>query len=207
MTSTYIDIPTQLINAEVTFPSFKQEQLGSGVTKSELKATATIDDIGLNYPEHSPEDEVDSEITHPSTKIEQSLKNLDIVIEATSTPLAPSVQPLESAIEKKLASLWASVLDINVATVHRKSSFLTLGGTPQLALRLVLEAKSKGLALPYAAVLKSPDLAAMAETTKTFDLTSAPSQSSGGSGSISQLSHTSTTTVNSDHAWKFGFNA
>lgn len=83
----------------------------------------------------------------------------------------PSRRGLDTAMEQKLASLWADVLHIDVAKdpIGADDGFLELGGDSITAMQLVGKAKAKGLILSVSSVMKSSNLADMASTAKSTD--------------------------------------
>ncbi|CAM3363662.1 amino acid adenylation domain-containing protein [Pseudomonas floridensis] len=71
-----------------------------------------------------------------------------------------SYQAPETPLEKRLAELWAGVLE--VARVGRHDSFFELGGHSLLAIRLVSLMQRSGLSLSLAELFQRPSVAALA---------------------------------------------
>ncbi|KAG5930352.1 NRPS protein, partial [Claviceps africana] len=67
--------------------------------------------------------------------------------------------------EKRLQSLWASVLDIKADTISANDSFLRIGGDSIGAMKLVGAARQAGLSLTVSDVFQHPKLSDMAKIT------------------------------------------
>ncbi|RAL12432.1 putative nonribosomal peptide synthase [Aspergillus homomorphus CBS 101889] len=67
-----------------------------------------------------------------------------------------------TAMEKRLQSLWASVLGVEAASISAESSFLRIGGESIAAMRLVAYARAHNLSLTVAQIFKAPRLSQMA---------------------------------------------
>ncbi|KAL6811929.1 hypothetical protein J3E69DRAFT_377169 [Trichoderma sp. SZMC 28015] len=65
-------------------------------------------------------------------------------------------------MEKRLQTLWSSVLQINAESIGAESSFLRIGGESIAAMRLVSAAREQNLSLTVADIFKSPRLSELA---------------------------------------------
>ncbi|EME46921.1 non-ribosomal peptide synthetase-like protein [Dothistroma septosporum NZE10] len=72
----------------------------------------------------------------------------------------------ESSMEKRLQSLWASVLSIEAERIGLDDSFLQIGGDSILAMRTVAAARTQGLEFSVADIFKTPSLCQLAEVVK-----------------------------------------
>jgi hypothetical protein len=67
--------------------------------------------------------------------------------------------------EKRMAAVWAQVLDVDVATIGRQTSFFAIGGDSMTAIQVTAACKLAGLTLSTRALLKSPLLWSAASST------------------------------------------
>ncbi|KUM62352.1 hypothetical protein ACN42_g4754 [Penicillium freii] len=65
-------------------------------------------------------------------------------------------------MEKRLQSLWSSVLGVEAASISADSNFLHIGGESIAAMRLVAAARSQSLSLTVAQIFKAPRLSQLA---------------------------------------------
>jgi amino acid adenylation domain-containing protein len=70
----------------------------------------------------------------------------------------------ETAMEKELQALWASVLKVEPASIGAEDSFFRHGGDSVGAMRLVAAARQRGIVLAVATIFQTPKLADMAAT-------------------------------------------
>ncbi|XDG08040.1 hypothetical protein ABKA04_007655 [Annulohypoxylon sp. FPYF3050] len=80
-------------------------------------------------------------------------------------------QKPQTAAEKQLQKLWASVLGIDANIIGVTDSFLQIGGDSIKAMRLVAAAREDGLALTVADVLRRPRLGDLASIVSQISLT------------------------------------
>ncbi|KAL6790347.1 hypothetical protein GGI42DRAFT_365191 [Trichoderma sp. SZMC 28013] len=73
----------------------------------------------------------------------------------------PRTMP-STLMEKRLQTLWSSVLEINAESIGAESSFLRIGGESIAAMRLVSAAREQNLSLTVADIFKSPRLSELA---------------------------------------------
>ncbi|RYP44173.1 hypothetical protein DL768_009343 [Monosporascus sp. mg162] len=76
----------------------------------------------------------------------------------------------ETAAEKQLQSLWASVLKVESKSVGADDNFLRIGGDSIGAMRLVVAAREKCLSLTVADIFKKPRLCDLARTISPISL-------------------------------------
>ncbi|KAL4886894.1 putative nonribosomal peptide synthase [Aspergillus karnatakaensis] len=76
-----------------------------------------------------------------------------------------------SVMEKRLQSLWASVLGVDAASITADSSFLRIGGESIAAMRLVAYARAQKLSLTVAQIFKTPRLSQMAQVVTDMSTT------------------------------------
>ncbi|KAK7216380.1 hypothetical protein V2G26_004383, partial [Clonostachys chloroleuca] len=84
-------------------------------------------------------------------------------------PEATKHEPPNTAMEFKLRSLWAQVLDITTKDIGKYDSFLRVGGDSVAAIQLVSIARSQSINLPVSAIFHDPRLCAMAEAATETD--------------------------------------
>ncbi|KAJ4163461.1 hypothetical protein LMH87_005185 [Akanthomyces muscarius] len=84
-----------------------------------------------------------------------------------SDTVAP-VTPEEFAMR----DLWATILNVNPATISRDNSFLHIGGDSISAIHLSSLARKNGLELSTAAIFRDSRLSVMAEVAKPFEIKS-----------------------------------
>lgn len=77
-----------------------------------------------------------------------------------------SKQRPETDMERRLQSLWATVLGIDPESIGRDSSFLRIGGESIAAMRLVAAACEANLSLTVADIFKAPRLSQLALVVK-----------------------------------------
>ncbi|CAK4171300.1 unnamed protein product, partial [Aphanomyces euteiches] len=77
------------------------------------------------------------------------------------------VDELESEPERRMAEIWATVLDVNIAEIGRNSSFFTLGGDSISALRVIAECARHGIASTVAELFKVSTLSRFAARTNS----------------------------------------
>ncbi|KAH8602265.1 nonribosomal peptide synthase [Bisporella sp. PMI_857] len=73
-----------------------------------------------------------------------------------------SSHPPSTIMEKKIAELWAKVLDINISSIGASDNFFRLGGDSVGAMRLITAARLQGIALTVAAIFAKPVLSDIA---------------------------------------------
>ncbi|KAF0689032.1 hypothetical protein As57867_019407, partial [Aphanomyces stellatus] len=105
---------------------------------------------------------LDSLPTNANGKIDKNaLQDMNVAVQ---------ICDLASDLERQMAGLWAQVLGVAVCDIGRTSSFFALGGDSISAIRLVSKAKSSGILLSSAQVLKNPRLANMVGVAKRTTL-------------------------------------
>lgn len=67
-----------------------------------------------------------------------------------------------TSIERKLQTLWSTVLGMDVNSIDADSNFLRIGGESIAAMRLVATARNEGLSLTVADIFSSPRLSQLA---------------------------------------------
>lgn len=82
-----------------------------------------------------------------------------------------TVAPVTPA-EFLMRDLWATILNIDPATISRDNSFLHIGGDSISAIHLSSLARKKGLELSTAAIFRDSRLSVMAEVAKPFEVKS-----------------------------------
>ena len=72
------------------------------------------------------------------------------------------IEEPQSEMEKKLATIWAGLLKVDIEKIGRQTSFFELGGDSISAIQLVSMCASIGLHVDTKTVFKKPTLAMMA---------------------------------------------
>ncbi|OAQ98892.1 hypothetical protein LLEC1_00762 [Akanthomyces lecanii] len=98
-----------------------------------------------------------------------SIEELSNYSAATSS--VDTVAPITPA-EFAMRDLWATILNIDPATIGRDNSFLHIGGDSISAIHLSSLARKKGLELSTAAIFRDSRLSVMAEVAKPFEIKS-----------------------------------
>ncbi|RHY32976.1 hypothetical protein DYB32_002012 [Aphanomyces invadans] len=94
-----------------------------------------------------------------------ALKSLDIVCE---------VEPLETEEEKALAQVWANVLDVDVATIGRQTSFFAIGGDSITSIKVASACTKLGWSVTVRQILTESVLSRVAATATTGNTKSYP---------------------------------
>lgn len=76
--------------------------------------------------------------------------------------ISAKIEEPETDMEKKLALVWAKVLDVDLNRIGRHTSFFELGGDSINSINLVSLSKDLGLVLNTALIFKKSTLAQMA---------------------------------------------
>ena len=84
-----------------------------------------------------------------------------------------------TAIEKTLAGLWESVLNLEPGSIGMDAQFVRMGGDSIAAIRLVSAARSKGISLTVASIFRNATLSDMCEKSLTFKTPSSESEQPG----------------------------
>ncbi|KAF0702241.1 hypothetical protein As57867_007780, partial [Aphanomyces stellatus] len=79
----------------------------------------------------------------------KALEALDVVVD---------MEALASESERRMASVWADVLHVDVCEIGRRTSFFALGGDSMTAIKVVAACKAAGLSITTAQLLKAPVL-------------------------------------------------
>ncbi|KID86001.1 Amino acid adenylation [Metarhizium guizhouense ARSEF 977] len=101
-------------------------------------------------------------------------KDLSCAKAALCAPMAITLTPPVTTVEKEVQSIWASILEIPKDTIGRESCFVQLGGDSMLAMRAASRCQRKGIAINTALLLQNQPLAILAQ-----ELYSKPLQSDG----------------------------
>jgi aryl carrier-like protein len=88
----------------------------------------------------------------------KALEALDVVVDIE----APATDA-----EKRMAAVWAEVLDVDVSKIGRQTSFFAIGGDSMTAIQVTAACKAAGLGLTTRALLKSPVLWSAASATSS----------------------------------------
>ncbi|KAF0692163.1 hypothetical protein As57867_016673, partial [Aphanomyces stellatus] len=75
----------------------------------------------------------------------KALESLDVVVDT---------EELESDAEKRMASVWARVLDVDVAEIGRQTSFYAVGGDSLSVIKVVAACKEVGITISVTQLLK-----------------------------------------------------
>lgn len=71
------------------------------------------------------------------------------------------VEPPQTESEKLLASIWSSLLNVDINRIGRHTSFFELGGDSISAIQLVSKCNSLNINLSTSLIFKNPTLALM----------------------------------------------
>jgi non-ribosomal peptide synthase protein (TIGR01720 family) len=110
------------------------------------------------------------------TRWVQSLPS-DEIAALTNTEETEDIDALPATVvERELQKAWSQVLGVPTSSIHRTSSFLSLGGDSVTAMLLVVACRALNLVVSIRAILLSPNLAALAlETRAEAELVSSTS--------------------------------
>lgn len=98
--------------------------------------------------------------------------------------LAPS-----TAVERKLAAIWARVLRIEAAQISAKANFLELGGDSILGLQVISQAREQGLQLSARQLFEHPTIAELALVAGQTTAVKAEQGQVGGSLPLTPIQH------------------
>ncbi|KAF0711852.1 hypothetical protein As57867_005003, partial [Aphanomyces stellatus] len=76
--------------------------------------------------------------------------------------VAIEVETLVSETEQRMAQVWAQVLNVDVSTIGRNTSFFALGGDSITVIKVVAACKNAGLAITASQLLKEAELSRVA---------------------------------------------
>ena len=102
-----------------------------------------------------------------STKIDRrGLKNMAATLSpediSTYSLVSGAKRPPETALEARLQTIWAEILNIPAETIGRDDSFLRIGGDSITAIRLVAVAREVGFLLTVKDIFADPRLSSIA---------------------------------------------
>ncbi|CAK5172935.1 unnamed protein product [Aphanomyces euteiches] len=119
-----------------------------------------------------------------------ALEAMDVVVEVAS---------LETESQKRMAQVWAQVLNVDTCEIGRKTSFFALGGDSISAIRLVASAKRSGFLLTSHLIMANSTLESMVMVAKEVSAASNLSNAVAICGDVplTPIQHSSL-----EHPWK-----